>query len=61
MDDELVAKLVNAHLVRGEYRGGALWYEIAHDRLIEPVRASNRRLRSPGRLRRAIEQIPAIV
>ncbi len=33
--------LVNAHLVRAEQRRGATWFELAHDRLIAPVRADN--------------------
>ncbi|TAH50702.1 MAG: hypothetical protein EYC68_12760 [Chloroflexota bacterium] len=33
--------LVNAHLVRADERRGATWYELAHDRLIEPVRKNN--------------------
>ena len=33
--------LVDAHLVRGESRRQATWYELAHDRLIEPVRRDN--------------------
>ncbi|HEU4327857.1 MAG TPA: hypothetical protein VFS21_32265 [Roseiflexaceae bacterium] len=36
-----VAQLVAAHLVRGEQRLGATWYELAHDRLIGPVRKDN--------------------
>jgi len=32
---------VNTHLVRAEQRAGAVWYELAHDRLIEPVRTDN--------------------
>ena len=42
LDNELIASLVNTHLVRGEQRAGAVWYELAHDRLIEPVRNNNR-------------------
>ena len=41
LDNELIAGLVNSHLVRSEQRSGALWYELAHDRLIEPVRRNN--------------------
>jgi len=33
--------LVDAHLVRGESRRGATWYELAHDRLVAPVKADN--------------------
>lgn len=36
-----VRSLVDAYLVRGETRRGATWYELAHDRLVAPVRASN--------------------
>jgi WD40 repeat protein len=34
-------KLVDAHIIRAEPRAGAIWYELAHDRLIQPVRSSN--------------------
>jgi tetratricopeptide (TPR) repeat protein len=38
----VVDKLVNQHLIGGEVRGGgARWYELTHDRLIEPIKASN--------------------
>ena len=33
--------LVNAHLVRAEQRRGVTWFELAHDRLVAPVRADN--------------------
>ncbi len=33
--------LVDAHLVRAEQRRGATWFELAHDRLVAPVRADN--------------------
>ncbi len=36
-----IARLRDSHLVRAEQRAGATWFELAHDRLIEPVRASN--------------------
>lgn len=36
-----VERLNEAYLVRKEIRGGATWFELAHDRLIEPVRSSN--------------------
>ncbi len=42
LDNELIASLVNTYLVRGEQREGATWYELAHDRLIEPIRNNNR-------------------
>lgn len=36
-----VYQLVDAYLVRAERRGGRTWFELAHDRLIRPVQASN--------------------
>jgi hypothetical protein len=38
---EVVRELENAHLIRAERRRGTEWYELAHDRLIEPIRANN--------------------
>ncbi|HTQ55600.1 MAG TPA: tetratricopeptide repeat protein [Bryobacteraceae bacterium] len=37
-----VDELESRHLIRAEYRAGAHWYELSHDRFIEPIRASNR-------------------
>jgi hypothetical protein len=34
--------LENLHLIRGEWRAGARWYELTHDRFIEPIQESNR-------------------
>lgn len=41
LDNRAIWSLVDAHLVRGEKRGGATWFELAHDRLLAPVRESN--------------------
>jgi WD40 repeat protein len=41
LDNQAIWPLVDAHLVRAEKRRGATWFELAHDRLIEPVRANN--------------------
>jgi hypothetical protein len=38
-----VERLRDDHLIRAEDRRGAVWYELAHDRLVEPIRASNLR------------------
>jgi hypothetical protein len=35
--------LENSHLIRGQWRAGARWYELTHDRFIGPVQESNRR------------------
>src|SRR5215208_2520910 len=37
-----IEELDSRHLVRAELRAGARWYELTHDRLIEPIRVSNR-------------------
>jgi WD40 repeat protein len=39
--EEVLRLLEDAHLVRAEQRRGATWFELAHDRLIGPIRASN--------------------
>ena len=41
LDNRAINYLVNTHLVRSEKRGGATWFELAHDRLIDPVRKNN--------------------
>jgi hypothetical protein len=41
LDNDAIERLVRVHLVRPERRRGLTWYELAHDRLIEPVRQSN--------------------
>lgn len=41
MDNRAVLSLTASHLVRAEERRGAVWFELAHDRLVEPVRADN--------------------
>ncbi|HEY0728146.1 MAG TPA: tetratricopeptide repeat protein [Pyrinomonadaceae bacterium] len=40
-----VDELVNQHLVISEIRGGAKWVELTHDRLIDPIKASNEKWR----------------
>ncbi len=41
LDNNVINILEGAHLVRGEKRRGATWFELAHDRLVGPVRADN--------------------
>ena len=41
LDDEAIRLLRNAHILRAERRRGATWLELAHDRLVVPVQASN--------------------
>jgi hypothetical protein len=57
MENAVVQKLQDAHLVRFENRGGATWIELTHDRLVEPIRADNAAwtLRNLSMLQRAAE------
>ncbi len=41
LDNRAIWPVVDAHLVRAERRRGATWFELAHDRLITPVRTDN--------------------
>jgi hypothetical protein len=41
LPNSAITRLIDAYLVRAEARRGATWYELAHDRLIAPVRAGN--------------------
>ena len=41
LDNALIAKLVDSYIVRAEQRGGSLWYELSHDRLVEPISQNN--------------------
>jgi WD40 repeat protein len=43
--NQAVEVLERVHLVRGERRAGARWYELTHDRFLAPIQASNRRWR----------------
>jgi hypothetical protein len=39
--NKAITLLENAHLLRAEKRRGVLWFELAHDRLVDPVRSNN--------------------
>jgi hypothetical protein len=41
LDNRMIDRLENAHLVRKDNRGGRTWIELAHDRLVGPVRQAN--------------------
>ncbi len=42
LSNAVIWALIDTYLVRAEKRRGATWFELAHDRLIEPVSTSNR-------------------
>ena len=41
LKNDAIRQLIDAYLVREEKRRGVTWFELAHDRLIEPVRQDN--------------------
>ncbi len=41
LENRAIRMLIEAHLVRGEKRRGATWFELAHDRLIKPIQTNN--------------------
>jgi len=45
LDNRAIRSLIDAHLLRAEQRRGATWFELAHDRLVGPLRADNTRWR----------------
>jgi len=46
-----VDELQDLHLIRGEWRSGARWYELTHDRFIGPIQKSNEAWRAKRRER----------
>jgi WD40 repeat protein len=40
-DEAVLEDLIDTHLLRSEPRRGAVWYELAHDRLVEPIQKDN--------------------
>ena len=42
LPNPVVDALENRHLIRAEMRAGARWYELVHDRLVDPILRSNR-------------------
>jgi murein DD-endopeptidase MepM/ murein hydrolase activator NlpD len=49
ISNEAIDLLENQHIIRGEWRAGARWYELTHDRLIEPIQGANRAWREKQR------------
>ncbi len=53
MRNDVVQVLEDAHIVRGETLRGSRWFELTHDRFVEPIRAANSGFRHRRRVRRA--------
>ncbi len=41
LDNRLIERLLDSYLVRTEQRAGAHWFELSHDRLVEPVQRND--------------------
>ncbi len=41
--NEALKILEDRHLIRSEWRAGAHWYELTHDRFVSPIQASNKK------------------
>lgn len=52
LQNTVVDFLENRHVIRGEWRAGSRWYELTHDRLIEPIQGSNQEWQVRYRTRR---------
>lgn len=42
IENNAVDFLESRHIIRAEFRAGARWYELTHDRLVEPILKNNR-------------------
>ena len=52
LPNEAVDALESSRLIRAEWRAGARWYELTHDRLIDPIQDSNARYLAAAARRR---------
>lgn len=52
LPNPVVDFLEDQHLIRGEWRAGSRWYELTHDRFIEPIQRSNARWRARRQARK---------
>jgi WD40 repeat protein len=52
LPNPVVDFLEDQHLIRGEWRAGSRWYELTHDRFIEPIQRSNERWRARRQARK---------
>ena len=52
LQNNIVEFLEDWHLIRGEWRAGSRWYELTHDRFIEPIQRANEHWRNQRLARR---------
>ena len=61
LPNDIVTKLADKHLLRGELRGGERWYELAHDTLTQPIIAKRRNSVELIKLLNALDSLAALV
>jgi hypothetical protein len=59
MPNQVVDILENMHIVRKEWRSGSPWFELTHDRLIQPIKNSNRLWRQDNRWKISFAEMKA--
>jgi YVTN family beta-propeller protein len=52
IDNNVIDWLERKYLIRKEYRSGASWYELTHDRLIKPIISSNEKWKDVNDLKK---------
>jgi YVTN family beta-propeller protein len=60
ISNHVIDLLEQKYLVRREQRAGASWYELTHDRLLKPIRDSNKKWKEIKRKKRLKLAIPVI-
>jgi len=59
--EKVLPELEDAHLIRADRRRGTKWYELTHDRFVEPIRVSNTEFHRRRRTKRLKFAIPVAV
>ena len=57
LPNKVVDILQQKYLIRQEWRSGSRWYELTHDRLIEPIRESNREWKQKKKFKKIISVV----
>lgn len=53
--NDIIDKLLDKHVIVGVERAGARWYELSHDRWIDPIKLSNGKWRKKGNVIKLIK------
>jgi hypothetical protein len=58
-NEQVLSELEDSHLIRADRRRGTQWYELTHDRFVEPIRTSNSEFHRRRRRKRLKVLVPA--